>query len=1017
MIFAFHEFELDAERLELRRAGKPIKADALVLRLLVALVRSAGQLVTKDELVDEVWEGRAVADNVLTVSMARLRKTLDHKRGTSEFVVNVYGRGYRFVQAVTVHTAATMSSSAAPRADDASPPFVGRERVVARLRHALSEASAGRGRVCLLTGEPGIGKTGAVEAFERELTPGQAHVAWGYCREAGDTPPLWPWLRLLRTVMAAAPSVDLNKGLGAAMTDLTALLGDAASDEAADNTAAGTEPTAFEGAARHQGFDAILRAFVLVAQSSPCVLVLDDLHRADSASLELLGLLLDEIARTRILVIATLRHTQGRRAPRRETLLPYVLGHRNCERIALARLRGEDVAAYVGALFDDLDGNLGRAVFAKSEGNPFFMAELSRQLRDTASPDSSALSVPDTALELVRQRVARLDVETREMLSAAAVVGRTFELPLLSAVTGDDPATLIASLDDALATEVVVPAPDSMTAFAFGHELLRVVLRDALSPTEQRHMHLRVGEALEQRRNAGDAVSASELAYHFHAALPDSSPRKTVDHCRAAATAAAAVFANADVVRYMRHALEALDLVHAPSARLRIGMLNQIAVYARGHAPRESAHALQQVLRLAREHGDAQALVHASGLLNPHPGFKPQPGAIASIEQALELLDPDDAATRSIAMATLSRAAPYTYSAERSQALIAEAERLARESGSQPALRGALATKLYLQGGPAHVQTRGELDAELERLAQENPTRMRVLPAELSLYRAMFAFQRGDVRNMNAALSRATLRCRELRHVELSWHGQRFSAMCRVNSGAWSDGVAALEALHRQAEQQVIFGTEPFCAFDRVVVFGELTETLTLDDAMRSALEFDAGDPPSLWSLSMRALASAGLVDEARASLRAVSPADLRHLPCDSYYLGTLGHLARTALSIDALDYAEVLYALLTPYPDYFAGHVSFLCEGSVSQLLGMLAHALGRRADAIAHFELGITSNERAGFEPRAAEARLQLARCLLDHGRPEDVARATTLAAYAEATASRLGMRRLAREAAALR
>src|SRR5437868_5096982 len=97
VILGFDEFELDPANLELRRAGEIIKADALVLRLLIALARNPDRLVTKDELVALVWEGRAVADNVITVSMARLRKTLGHQRGEREFVATVYGRGYRFV--------------------------------------------------------------------------------------------------------------------------------------------------------------------------------------------------------------------------------------------------------------------------------------------------------------------------------------------------------------------------------------------------------------------------------------------------------------------------------------------------------------------------------------------------------------------------------------------------------------------------------------------------------------------------------------------------------------------------------------------------------------------------------------------------------------------------------------------------------------------------------------------------------------------------------------------------------
>ncbi|HEX6240897.1 MAG TPA: winged helix-turn-helix domain-containing protein, partial [Polyangiales bacterium] len=191
MIFAFDTFELDSERQELWRDRKLVKIEAVVIRLLIALVRNAGKLVTKDELVDEVWEGRAVADNVITVSMARLRKTLEDKRGEREFVATVYGRGYRFVRPVHVRDAPSVEpvreNSVSGR--DA-PPFLGRERVLYRLREALSSARSGHGGICVLMGEAGIGKTRLVEVLEGELSGTNVQIAWGYCREAGDTPPL-----------------------------------------------------------------------------------------------------------------------------------------------------------------------------------------------------------------------------------------------------------------------------------------------------------------------------------------------------------------------------------------------------------------------------------------------------------------------------------------------------------------------------------------------------------------------------------------------------------------------------------------------------------------------------------------------------------------------------------------------------------------------------------------------------------------------------------------------------------
>src|SRR5262245_17818264 len=177
VIFGFDEFELDAERLELRRGGKLVKADTLVLRFLAVLVQNAGRLVTKEELVEQVWEGRAVADNVLTVSMARLRKTLGQSRGQQELIVTVYGRGYRFVRPVVARSGASWAPPPVLATSAPGLPYVGRERVLERLRQALAEANAGRGRMCVLIGEAGIGKTRAVEVLERELIESGVRVA------------------------------------------------------------------------------------------------------------------------------------------------------------------------------------------------------------------------------------------------------------------------------------------------------------------------------------------------------------------------------------------------------------------------------------------------------------------------------------------------------------------------------------------------------------------------------------------------------------------------------------------------------------------------------------------------------------------------------------------------------------------------------------------------------------------------------------------------------------------------
>jgi DNA-binding winged helix-turn-helix (wHTH) protein len=1011
LIFRFDDFELDAEQLELRRAGELIRADALVLRLLRCLARNAGRLVSKDELVAQVWNAHVVADNAITVAVARLRKTLGSGKNDRHYVTTMYGRGYRLECEVTAIEIHDRPPSLLVRAYESAPPFVGRDRVLASLTQALTQACDRRGTACVVLGEPGIGKSRVLEELAREATGSEVRVAWGYCRETGDTPPLDPWLRILREVLVQTPTASLEaNSLAPAATLLSELLNE---HDASLQNPATVDRRFFEGGTRHRTLDILARSFAAAADATPWLFVLEDIHRADAASLEFLAYLLDELRRTRILVVATARPAPVRRTGGASTMLMRVLGHSNCQRITLERLSREHVNTYVAAVLQDEDGQLANAVYDKCEGNPFFMAELSRRLKATDRPQPEALSVPSAALDMLWQPIARLDAKMRRVLSAAATLGRNFELSRLQAVVDGEPSELISALDEALATDLVIAAPGSMTAFAFGHELLRSVLYDALEPAERRGWHLRICHVLERCRIAGEPIPPSDLAHHSYSALPDSDPRKTIEHCRAAAAAAAARFANVDVVRYMKQSLEALDLIDGASIRLRMNLLFTIALYARGCDPEESIRALTEVLRLANERSDAPELVRAGCMLNVHVGYKPLGDPTAPLLRALELLREDNAALRSIALVGLACSAPQCYSATRQRALFAEGVPLARAADAPTSLYAALTYQLWATGGPAEPTETAELLRELELLARDHPKKMPLLPLDLAMYRGFAALQQGDQIRATTAFEHGASRARWFGKGELGWHIERARVIMRMNSGQCAGVLEELAALHRKARTYSIFGAAPFWAFDRAVIARELDGEVSNETALRAALAYDKTEPPSIWSMKVRALAAAGFNDEAYAALRAVPPEALAELPCDTHYLGTLGHLTRAALALGAREYLAALYPLLARFPNAFAVHVSVVCEGSISQLLGMVAHVLGRRAEGIAHLERGIAMAERAGFSMSAADGHLELARCLAADTASARSPRVKTLAREVQSTAERIGARRLMLEA----
>lgn len=956
-IYAFDDFVFDAGKLELTRAGELARANTLTLRLLGVLVESAGHVVTKQELLDRVWDGRRVSQNVVTVAMTRLRRALGHPQGARDLVVNVHGRGYRFTREVVRRDAepdASMLAQTAPLLVAA--PFVGREGVLGHLRAALAEAREGSGSVILLTGEPGIGKTRAAEVLGGEAAGYGLPVAWGYCREVGDTPPLWPFVHLLREVIAQAPLDMSEPRFASLLPELSRLLPELAQVarlESQSNLAAvGAGPNG-----KHRIFDAISRTLTLASEQVPCVLVLDDLHRADPASLELLSYFIDEIPRTRLLVIATLRNKSG---PAPDTLAR-VLGHRNATRISLPRLSEQHVGSYLEAVFGSATPELRRAVFTNSEGNPFFMTEVARQLRLHEGSDPKSVAVPEAALDVVRQRVAGLDEVARGALSCAAVIGRNFSLPVLQAVTGSDGTTLMASLDAAIANEVVFAKRGSLVEFVFGHELLRAVLYDALNPADRRSCHLRVARALEERAGQGEDVPAADLAYHSRSALPMGDLRKTIRFCVDACTAASNVFAYGDAARYLQHALETLDLLDKPSPKLRIQLLLNQALFTRAQSMRAFEPLIARVVQLARDYNEPNTLARAAMLHDPYPGFPPLSGSVQAVQDALRLLEAQggEPTMRAAMLARLAACPPAAFDVAISDGLLARAQAVATTSDELLDQYSVRAMELYLRGGPVHRERAKELLRELIDICGENPLILSMPPVMLELHSALRALQGGDLSGANAALERGAERCRRL-DTEVLWHFERFLALARFNAGASAHASRVLIALHARAREQAISGTELFCAYDEALLFGE---SAAANPNLLATFAPADDDRPSLWSLKLRGLHASGHTAQARIGLLQVPASRLAALPCDRDYLGTLGALAKVAIDLELLEYVAAIHELLAPYPEYFAVNVSFLCEGSVSQLLGMLAKALGRRDQAREHLRAAVAISNKAGF------------------------------------------------------
>jgi hypothetical protein len=473
------------------------------------------------------------------------------------------------------------------------------------------------------------------------------------------------------------------------------------------------------------------------------------------------------------------------------------------------------------------------------------------------------------------------------------------------------------------------------------------------------------------------APPASLLAHHYYRALPAADPRKAVHYCRQAAILAIRGYAYADAVRAFGRAREALALVPKPSPRLDLFLLSSQTLCARVCRSEEFEALVDELIRLAHEQRDGEALAQATLLLGPHPGFSALPGSGEALRMALPVLDGAEEALRAALSARLATLGPLAFDREQSRAHVEHAALLARDSGNLLAQHTSWTARLYTLGGPDHEAEAEESMREIETLCRDNPQLLTVPPVLLDLQRAIRAVQDGDLGKTALLLERAEERARAIDSQELLWHAQRFRALLQFNRGESRDTASTLERLHLRAQRDAIVGAALLAAHDRIVVLGQRA---SLSPRERAGLELDPDDPPVRWVLKLRVLARAGLHEEALRALARVAPAELGLLPCDRDYLGTLGSLTRALVELGpraSAEYAEALIPLFAPYARRFALHSSFLCEGAVTQLLAALEELLGRPREAQRLFELAARESERVGLLHCAGEARLFRSLC----------------------------------------
>lgn len=445
------------------------------------------------------------------------------------------------------------------------PAFVGRVEELSLLDDALDASAEGRSATVLIGGDAGIGKTRLLEELGERARARGAHVATGMCVPADGGLPYAPVVGILRDI---ARQVD---------EPAASVLGPLAAGSSPGTPGPGsrvdvysTMPSMADEMARTRLFESVLVAIVDLARTAPVVLVVEDLHWADSGSAELLDFLTRNLADAPVLLIGTYRSEElGRDHPLRPWL--HELGrHPRVTSLALAGLDREEMAELIGGIVGQQpDWALLDAVLARSEGNPFFAEEL------TAARHSPSLS-PELQ-GVIMTRVDGLSGDARLLLQIVATAGATADHDLLIRLGLLEPLALDKALAEAVDRQVLVVEPHG-TAYRFRHALLREAVEASLLPGERSRLHRSLAAALTpdaERRPDPSGQRAAELALHWWAA---GEWAEAFSWSLAAADAAVAVLAFPEAFVHLDHALAALDRLpeaEVPATADRLALLER----------------------------------------------------------------------------------------------------------------------------------------------------------------------------------------------------------------------------------------------------------------------------------------------------------------------------------------------------------------------------------------------------------------------------------------------------------
>jgi class 3 adenylate cyclase/tetratricopeptide (TPR) repeat protein len=901
-------------------------------------------------------------------------------------------------------------------ASDALFGFFGRGDELDALHEVRKRAhSTKRCQAVFVAGEAGIGKTALVAQAARAAHTQGVIALFGHADEDAGIA-YQPWMEMVSalvrdgdpTLVAVLPSAQR-----AALTRLAPSLsvdGGRVSDPDTE---------------RMLLWEGVTELLAAASQNAPVLVVLDDLHWADTASLRLLRHVIGSTTPMDVTIACTYRETDLGRGDPLNTLLTDLYRQANVTRFDVKGLEDNELvelmAAAAGHELDDRGVGLAHAVRRETDGNPFFTGELLRHLgesggirlgddgRWTVARDLEELGLPRSVRDVVGRRVERLGDETQRVLRLAAVIGRDFDVDLLATLAEVDEDTLLDLLDAAVAAAVVVES-GSGYQYRFAHALIQHSLYDELTAPRRQRAHQRIAKALETDAADDDPTLVAELARHWIAATRPTDVDKAVHYARRAGDLARGALAPDDAVRWYQQALDLIERHNPPDRHQRAELLALLGTTQRQAGQSEYHEVLVEAATLAEELDDTDILVQAAlGFATRWSQFGEE-GAKPVIQAALDRIGDEPTANRARLLAALADAYDASLEWRTRRDLSLQAIDNARRAGDDGAFVDVLHSALR---STAATPDRREVMIDEAEAAVRIADRVGdpVLQARIRELLLWARYARADLEGADAVLAEIDALTKM---IGLPYHRWSYtlSVMGRLLLAGHVDDA---EATNNDALELGTAAGEP----ERLGAFGGFLFAIRqyqgrIDEIAEVFLDA-ARDSPSIAALRsavIQMLCEIGRLDEARERLAAEASSGF-DFPYDGTWLSAMANLLDAAAIIQDHAVARTLVERVAPYANHVIALGGSMVNGATARPLARAATILGDYDQAEAWFAIAHDIHGRLQAPFWTALGQLDHADLCLARRADGDLERARDLATTAAATAAEYGCAGLTKRA----